>query len=170
MLLRARPPHSGLGFSVGRPLIESHQEPLSQSRSYLMSAESRAANARIKKSLREHKSVLRRQRQSHRPDGLVAMADDWDRALVTTLRRQPEHEFPWSCLVNAALKGCNPRCRADREMVKRDIIHRITVLRRAGILGYRRRTMVRLLIHDPPLVFKSVGPAILPEPNLDYGH
>ncbi len=135
-----------------------------------MSAESRAANARIKKALREHKAILRRQKKAQQPVGLVAMADDWDRALVTTLRRQPGLEFPWSCLVRATLKGCNPRCRADREMVKRDIIHRITVLRRAGIVAYVRRRIVKLLIHDPPLVFKSVGPAILPEPNLDYGH
>ena len=169
-MLRVHPARSPQAFSAGKHLTEYEQEPPSQPCSYhRMSAESRAANARIKKSLREHKSVLRRQLQSHRPDGLVAMADDWDRGLVTILRRQPEHEFPWSRLVNAALKGCHPRCRADREMVKRDIIHRITVLRRAGILGYRRRTMVRLLIPDPPLVFKTVGPAILPEPDLDYG-
>ena len=169
MILHVHPHHYAQAYSAGRTLIDTHQEQLSQSCSYCMSAESRAANARIRKSLQKHKAILRRQRQSHRPDGLVAMADDWDRALVTTLRRQPEHEFPWSCLVNATLKGCNPRCRADWEMVKRDIIHRITVLRRAGIVAYVRRRIVKLLIHDPPLVFKTVGPAILPEPDLDYG-
>lgn len=134
-----------------------------------MSASSRAANARIKKALKAHKAILRRQRQAHRPDGLVAMEDDWDRGLVGLLRQQPDYEFPWSRLVNAALKGCRPRCRADREMVKRDIIRRITVLRQAGIVGYVRRRVVKLLIHDPPLVFKTIGPAILPEPDLDYG-
>lgn len=132
-----------------------------------MSKESRAAEARIKKALREHVAVLRRQRQNHQPVGLVAMADDWDRGLVTILRRQPDFEFPWSRLVNAALKGCRPRSRAERETVKRDIITRITVLRRAGIVGYVRRRIVRLLIHDPPIVWKSIGPEFLPEPDLE---
>ena len=40
-----------------------------------MSQASRASNARIKKALRQHKAILRRQRQAHRPDQPVAMAD-----------------------------------------------------------------------------------------------
>ena len=56
-----------------------------------MSQQSRAANARLKKALREHMGILRRQKKSQQPAGPVAMADDWDRGLVITLRSQPDH-------------------------------------------------------------------------------
>lgn len=135
-----------------------------------MSAESRASNARIKKALREHKSVLRRQKQSQQPVGLAAMADDWDRGLVINLRSQPDHMMLVMRLVNMTLKGCHPVCRADKEMVKRDILRRIPVLRRAGIVGYVRRRFLKLLVECPPVIFKPFDPATLPEPDLDYGH
>lgn len=131
------------------------------------SAAVRASNARMKAALREHKAVLKRQRQANKPVGLVAMADDWDRGIVNILGNQPNHEISWSRLVNTALKGCRPRSRDERENVKEDIIVRITVLRQAKILGYVRRRFVKLLIPDPPIVWKSIGPKYLPDPDLD---
>ncbi len=133
-----------------------------------MSQQSRAANARLKKALREHMGILRRQKKSRQPVGLVAMADDWDRGLVISLRSQPDHLMLVTRLVNLTLKGCNPRCRADRELVKRNILHRITVLRQAGIVGYVRRRFLKLLVECPPMVFQSFGHSTLPEPDLDY--
>ena len=135
-----------------------------------MSAESRAANARIKKALRAHKAILRRQKKSQQPVGLVAMADDWDRGLVINLRSQPDHMMLVMRLVNMTLRGCHPVCRADKELVKRDILRRIPVLRQAGIVGYVRRRFLKLLVECPQIIFKPFDSSTMLEPNLDYGH
>lgn len=135
-----------------------------------MSQASRAANSRIKQALREHKAILRRQKQGRQPQGPVAMADSWDHGLVINLRYQPDCTMLFTRLVNLTLKGCRPGSRAQREIVKRNIMRRITVLRQAGIVGYVRRRYVRLLILNPPVVFKPFDPASLPMPDLDYGH
>lgn len=97
------------------------------------------------------------------------MADDWDRGLVINLHSQPDHMMLVTSLVNMTLKGCHPRCRADREMVKRNILHRITVLRQAHLVGYVRRRWLKLLVEFPQVIFKPFDPATLPEPDLDYG-
>ncbi len=131
-----------------------------------MSQASRASNARIKKALRQHKAILRRQRQAHRPDQPVAMADGWDPTLLGILRIHTEDAMPFMQVVNKALKCCRPVDRKNREQVKRTLIHRLTVLRQAGIIGYVRRRYLKLLIYDPPIIFKPFDPSTLPEPDL----
>jgi len=131
-----------------------------------MSQASRAADARIKRALREHKAILRRQRQAHRPDQPIAMADGWDPVLLGILRVHTEDSMPFMRVVNTALKCCRPVDRANRELVKRTLINRLTVLRQAGIIGYFRRRNLKLLIHDPPIIFKPFDHSTLPEPDL----
>ena len=131
-----------------------------------MSKESRAANARINISLRQHKAILRRQRQAHRPDQPVAMADGWDPVLVGILRIHPNDSMRFTDVVNMALKCCRPVDRANRELVKRTLIHRLTVLRQAGIIRYVYRRYLRLLVREPLVIHQPFDHSTLPEPDL----
>lgn len=94
------------------------------------------------------------------------MSDGWDPVLLGILRVHTEDTMPFTRVVNTALKCCRPVDRANREEVKRTLINRLTVLRQAGIIGYVRRRYLKLLINDPPIIFKPFDPSTLPEPDL----
>lgn len=98
------------------------------------------------------------------------MSDSWDAVLVGILRIHTEDSMRFTDVVNLALKCCRPVDRRNREMVKRTLIHRLTVLRQAGIIGYVHRRYLRLLVREPVVIHRPFDPSTLPEPNLDYGH
>ncbi len=131
-----------------------------------MSKESRAGNARIKISLRQHKALLRRQRQAHQPTRPVAMSDSWDPVLVGILRIHPDDSMRFTDVVNLALRCCRPVDRANRELVKRTLINRLTVLRQANIICYIDRRYLRLLVREPLVIHRPFDHSTLPEPDL----
>ena len=131
-----------------------------------MSQASRAAEARIKIALRQHKVLLRRQRQAHRPDQPVAMSDSWDPVLVGILRIHTDDSMRFTDVVNLALRCCNPVDRANRELVKRTLINRLTVLRQANIICYVNRRYLRLLVREPVIIHRPFDHSTLPEPRL----
>ena len=94
------------------------------------------------------------------------MSDSWDAVLVGILRIHPDDSMRFTDVVNLPLKYCRPVDRANRELVKKTLIYRLTVLRQANIICYIDRRYLRLLVREPVIIHRPFDPSKLPEPDL----